>query len=115
MGVNVIITTEDGIVALLPSDGTPTAPAALPGGHVEYGESPAEAAIREAYEETGLVVEIVRELGWYFNKTADYPGPMLSFIFEVRAIGGALRKSEEGVVAIFPIENFPTIAPNPNG
>jgi 8-oxo-dGTP diphosphatase len=31
----------------------------LPGGHVDPGESPAEAALREVLEETGIVAEIV--------------------------------------------------------
>lgn len=35
----------------------------LPKGHLEEGESPTEAAIREVREETGLVGEIVGELG----------------------------------------------------
>ena len=35
----------------------------LPKGHLEEGESPAEAAIREVREETGLVGEVVGELG----------------------------------------------------
>ena len=30
----------------------------LPGGRVELGETPKEAAIREAYEETGLVINL---------------------------------------------------------
>ncbi len=35
----------------------------LPGGVIDEGESAGEAAIRETLEETGLVVEVVRELG----------------------------------------------------
>lgn len=30
---------------------------APPGGHIEFGESPAEAASREVFEETGLTIE----------------------------------------------------------
>ena len=35
----------------------------LPGGVIDEGESAGEAAVRETLEETGLVVEVVRELG----------------------------------------------------
>ena len=35
----------------------------VPGGMVELGEKTSEAAIREAEEETGLVVEILKDLG----------------------------------------------------
>ena len=37
----------------------------VPGGGIEKGEKPKEAAIREAIEETGFKVKLVRSLGIY--------------------------------------------------
>jgi ADP-ribose pyrophosphatase YjhB (NUDIX family) len=112
LGVNVVVRMDDGVVALLPPGEPEDSPAALPGGHVEYGECPEEAAVREAREETGLDVEVVRCLGWCFERHASYPGPMVSFMFETRAIGGTLRGGEEGTARVYPIELFPVISPN---
>jgi len=59
------------IVAIVPTrraaDGSRVL--ALPKGHVDPGETPIEAAVREVREETGIVAELVCELGesryWY--------------------------------------------------
>lgn len=115
MGVVILITTEQGIVGLLPPHAPPQFPGALPGGHGEYGESPEEAAVREAYEETGLQVTITQLLGWEFAGNKVYPGPMLNFYFEARAVGGQLTGSEEGTVGVFELEKFPPISPQRGG
>src|SRR5680860_823118 len=41
-----------------------------PGGHVEFGELPDEAAVREVLEETGVAVELVGE------RAVEAPGPV---------------------------------------
>lgn len=116
IGVNIVIRAgEDGLVALLPPNAPASAPAALPGGHVEYDESPRDAAIRESREETGLQVEVVRCLGWEFKSNRGYPGPMVSFFFEAKTVGGTLAGSEEGRVRIYPIDEFPPISPDRGG
>lgn len=115
LGVNVVITMEDGVVALVPPGEPEHAPAALPSGHIEYGESPEEAAMREAREETGLVVEVIRCLGWYFVAQANYPGPIVNFMFETRAVGGELVGSREGHVGVYPLDSFPPISPHRGG
>lgn len=44
-----------------------------PGGHIEEGEIPEEAAVRETYEETGIKIKI---LGEHFPREEDYIRPL---------------------------------------
>jgi 8-oxo-dGTP pyrophosphatase MutT (NUDIX family) len=46
----------------------------IPGGAGEPNESPAETAVREAREETGLRVRAVAVTGWYYDTTVDKMG-----------------------------------------
>jgi 8-oxo-dGTP diphosphatase len=60
---------------------------ALPGGFVDYGETVEQAAVREAKEETGLDIELVRQFHVYSKSDRDPRGHMMSTVFVAKASG----------------------------
>lgn len=77
----------------------------LPGGGLEAGEDPEGAAVREVFEETGYVVELVRLLGTNsLHIAAENRAPgaprrhlhALRVIYEGRIISGALTHETGG-------------------
>ena len=70
----------------------------LPAGMVDPGEQPAEAALREVAEETGVRAEIER-LGGVATHAAQYPNgdrcEYLAVWFRCRAVGGRARPDGE--------------------
>jgi NADH pyrophosphatase NudC (nudix superfamily) len=56
VGVVTVAHCAKGIAALSPPK---EAGVGLPAGLVEYGESPEEAAIREVFEETGMIAQLI--------------------------------------------------------
>ena len=72
----------------------------LPGGGLEFGETPEAGALREVEEESGLTVELAGLAGT-FNAVVDRPpergGPMhwVSILYRARATGGELRDELE--------------------
>ncbi len=73
----------------------------LPGGHMEVGESVAEACAREVEEETGLQVQIRRLIGVYSSPhmLLTYADGnryhMVALCFEAEVKGGELGLSDE--------------------
>lgn len=76
----------------------------LPGGGVESGELPTEAAVREVREESGLEVTVERLVGVYGKEAKDE----LVFAFVCRAVGGVLGPSDEtDACAFFDTDTIP--------
>jgi Zn ribbon nucleic-acid-binding protein len=98
VGVAVVARNERGIAVIFPP-----------------GEDPAEAAIREVVEETGLEAKITDCLGWKFINRSTWPGPLVQFFYEAQIVGGELKGSDEGPARIVPLSEFPPISPTRTG
>jgi 8-oxo-dGTP diphosphatase len=68
---------------------------ALPGGFVEIGESCAAACQREAFEETGLEVDVVTLIGVYSDPGRDPRGHTCSTVYLCKVKGGTLRAGDD--------------------
>jgi len=90
----------------------------LPAGAIEPGESPAQAAAREVYEETGLTVRPERVLGvfggpqyrWTYPNGDRVEGVVT--VFECVRVAGALIESndETAILRWFRIGEIPALA-----
>lgn len=76
----------------------------LPGGRIEDGEAPWDAAIRETREEVRLEVEVMRLTGLYRKPET----PELVFNFECRVVSGTPGTSDEAdAVQYFALDDLP--------
>jgi 8-oxo-dGTP diphosphatase len=91
---------------LNPRQGTWTFPA----GFVEFDEDPAEAAVRECREETGLEVEVADLLDVIAGREHEH-GASIVVIYRARVVGGELRADDDvDQVAFFALNELPPLA-----
>lgn len=81
-----------------------------PGGKVEIDESPAECAVRELLEETGLAATARPELRVIVTETSPLPDwQWLMFIYRVDEFSGELAACDEGDLAWIEIEQVSSL------
>jgi len=105
--VDIIIEKQTGIVLIKRKN--PPEGWALPGGYVDYGESLEQAAIREAKEETGLNVHLVRQFHTYSDPKRDLRHHTISTVFVAKAKGDARAGDDAEDLGIFGEDNLPRL------
>ncbi|MEU3741938.1 NUDIX domain-containing protein [Streptomyces sp. NPDC032198] len=93
---NLLVVNSDGAILLLRR--RDTGQFALPGGAQDIGESPAQCAIRECEEETGIVAEVTGFLGIYSN-----PAHIIAYT------DGEIRQQYEATYIGKPVGGTPTV------
>ncbi len=74
---------------------------ALPGGFVDYGESLESAAVREAREETGLDIELVRQLHTYSAPDRDPRHHTVTTVYLAKAEGNPRGGDDAAEARVF--------------
>lgn len=86
---------------------------ALPGGFVNQGEFPKEAARRELYEETGLLAEALTQVGAFGDPGRDPRGWVVSiaYIVKPREAGyEAIAGDDAADAQWWPVDQLPPLA-----
>lgn len=105
MGVQVVVMRENAVLLIKREDFEVWG---LPGGEIEIGETPAQAAVREVFEETGLRVKLTRLVGLY-TKPQWITVNSSNVVFAGEVIAGELSSSSSETlnVAFFKYDRLP--------
>lgn len=103
--VDAIIEIDGGVILIRRKN--PPQGWAIPGGFVDYGESLEHAAVREAKEETGLDIALVRQMHTYSDPKRDQRHHTVSTIFIAKASGTPVAADDAEEAGIFTKDNLP--------
>ncbi len=80
----------------------------LPGGGIEQDERPEDACVREAKEETGVDVEVVKKVGTMLPINRLSSAAHVFICHPKRVIEPFLPQEESSEVRFFPVDNLPS-------
>jgi len=103
--VDIIIELKGGIVLIKRKN--PPEGWAIPGGFVDYGETLESAAVREAKEETGLDIELMRQFHTYSDPQRDPRQHTITTVYIAKAQGLAIAGDDAVEVRIFRKDELP--------
>ena len=103
--VDIIIEYNEGIILIERKN--PPYGWALPGGFVDYGETLESAARREANEETGLDVELIRQFHAYSDPQRDPRHHTITIVFVAHAKGRPKAGDDAKELGIFTENTLP--------
>lgn len=81
---------------------------ALPGGFVDYGESLEAAAIREAKEETGLKIKLIRQFHTYSDPGRDPRHHTITTVYIAKGKGNLKAGDDAKDAGVFQKDNLPS-------
>jgi ADP-ribose pyrophosphatase YjhB (NUDIX family) len=99
--VDVIIESNDKIVLIKRGTEPFKGMIAIPGGHMELGETIENAAKREAKEETSLDIELIDILGVYSDPKRDPRKHSIATVFIGKPIKGGLKPGSDAKKALW--------------
>ena len=79
-----------------------------PGGRLGKNEDLQKGLIREVFEETGLVTEIINLIGVYSDPNRDPRGHTISIVYELKIINGELVSRDDALdVKFYKFDKLP--------